>query len=312
MKESKRKRLQRMEYEDAAGIKRRAYTRCVFTSKTLSILRIFLIAAVPIVYFLCSPLLFAVVFLWFLLLFAVHSAEKRYNDGLKSDLRTKFPKTDCILCLVLIAVVAIGVTVSSVSVNTRSGFFDGMTEEEIGERLDGVFDSGDFVLRRIESVFKDVGSLMTGTRWLFRSERGFGDFGGFGGAKPPDGISPPSGGMPDMSEMLSDMPFSMVFGSVVKAVSTGMLVVVCIVGVVCSVRTWKLGDAGPTEKELLKRRKKEEERARKRNEKRNFFSVKKTDFSEVEKELLSDLDFLFDAEEECGGKEEKTMEDGSV
>ena len=68
--------------------------------------------------------------------------------------------------------------------------------------------------------------------------RGFGGFGGPGG-EPPEGFSPPSGSdMPDMSELLDNMPFSILFESIVKAVDTGILVVICVCGLV-SIRKFK-------------------------------------------------------------------------
>ena len=85
---------------------------------------------------------------------------------------------------------------------------------------------------------KDFGTLMTGTRYFFREQRGFGGFGGPGG-EPPEGFSPPSGSdMPDMSELLDNMPFSIIFESIVKAVDTGMLVVICLCGAF-SIRKFK-------------------------------------------------------------------------
>ena len=44
--------------------------------------------------------------------------------------------------------------------------------------------------------------------------------------------------MPDMSELLDDMPFSIIFESIIKAVDSGLLVVICVCGLL-SVRKFK-------------------------------------------------------------------------
>ncbi len=309
MKDSKRKEIRRKEVEDALGIKREENTKPIISFKAYRIIRICLIAALPVVYFLCSPFIIVVLLAWIALLFITRSLEKNYNAGLKKDLCTKLPKTDSILCILLVILVAVSVTVSSVSTTTRKTPFDGMTSEELQEKLDDFdFDDSRFVWIRIESKLKDIGSVMTGTRWLFQEERGFrGGFGGgFGGKpdmgnfEPPEGMQPPTGGKPDMSEMLSNMPFSMVFSSIVKAVSTGMLIAIIVVGILSLRKMSKLdlSDEELTEKQRKKRRLQEEKRLAEENAKKNFFSIEKANFSEIEKELLADLAFLFEPDEE--------------
>ncbi len=309
MKASKRKEIQRKEAEDALGIKRGAKIKPIISFKTYRIIRISLIAALPVVYFLCSPFILLVLLAWIGLLFVTRSLEKNYNAGLKKDLCTKLPKTDGALCILLVILVSVSVTVSSLSTTTRKTPFDGMTSEELAGKLDDFdFDDSKFIWIRIESKLKDIGSAMTGTRWLFQEERGFrGGFGGgFGGKpnmgdfQPPEGMEPPTGGKPDMSEMLSNMPFSMVFSSIVKAVSTGMLIAIVVVGILSLRKMSKLdlSDEELTEKQRKKRRLQEEKRLAEENAKKNFFSVEKANFSEIEKELLADLAFLFETDEE--------------
>ncbi len=312
MKKSKRKEIQRKEVEDALGIKRGVNTKPLISFKVYRIIRICLIAALPVVYFLCSPFIIVVLLAWIALLFITRSLEKNYNAGLKKDLCTKLPKTDSVLCILLVILVSVSATVSSLSTTTRKTPFEGITSEELQEKLDGFdFDDSQFVWIRIESKLKDIGSVMTGTRWLFQEERGFrggpgGGFGGFGGKpdmgnfEPPEGMEPPTGGKPDMSEMLSNMPFSMVFESIVKAVSTGMLIAIIVVGILSLRKMSKLdlSDEELTEKQRKKRRLQEEKRLAEENAKKNFFSVEKANFSEIEKELLADLAFLFETDEE--------------
>ena len=239
MKNSDRKRIHRMEIEDDLGIKRTTKKKFVLPIKVYKIIKLCLIIAIPVVYFLCSPLLILIMLAYIGLLVVTHSIEKEYNKGLKKDLRTALPKTDSILCILVVIIAVVCVAVSSFSTTQRVSPFEGMTETEIEETIDlPKFDKGDMVWRKIENGIKNVATLSTGTRYLFQSERSFGRGRGPGGGmpdfEPPEGFTPPSGGMkepPDMNKMLQDMPFSMVFESIIKAVNTGMIVIVCIVGV---------------------------------------------------------------------------------
>lgn len=239
MKNSDRKRIHRMEIEDDLGIKRTTKKKFVLPIKAYKIIKLCLIIAIPVVYFLCSPLLILVMLAYIGLLIVTHTIEKEYNKGLKKDLRTALPKTDSILCILVVVIAVVCVCVSSFSTTQKVSPFEGMTETEIEETIDlPKFSKSDMVWRQIGNGIKNVATLSTGTRYLFQSEktfgRGKGPGGGMEGMEPPEGFTPPSGGTgspPDMSEMLQNMPFSMVFESIIKAVNTGMIVIVCIVGV---------------------------------------------------------------------------------
>lgn len=239
MKNSKKDRIVRMEMEDDLGIKRGTKKRFVVPNKVYVLIKLILIAAIPAVYFLCSPLLAVVVLAYFGLIVVTDNIEKNFNLGLKKDLRIHLPKTDSLLCLLLVIITVAGVVVSSVSMTQKGGMFEGFDESMLEQAVeDEDFSSSKFVWMQVWTKAKDVGTLMTGTRYLFQEQRGFGGFGGFGG-DPPEGFSPPSGSdMPDMSELLEDMPFSIIFESVVKAVDTGLLVVICVCGLL-SVRKFK-------------------------------------------------------------------------
>lgn len=236
MKNSKRDLIHRMEVEDDLGIRRGAKKRFVVPNKVYILIKIVLIAAIPAVYFLCSPLLILVVLAYFGLIVITRNIEKNFNLGLKKDLRIRLPKADSLLCLLLVIITAAGVAVSSVSMTQKGSMFEGFDDSQLEEVVEeGAFSSSDFVWMQVWTKVKDVGTLMTGTRYLFQEQRGFGGFGG----EPPEGFSPPSGAdMPDLSELLEDMPFSVMFGSIVKAVDTGILLIICICGLV-SVRKFK-------------------------------------------------------------------------
>ncbi len=231
-----------MEIEDDLGIKREKKKKFVLPIKAYKIIKLCLIVALPVVYFLCSPLLILVVLAYIGLLVITHSIEKEYNKGLKKDLRTALPKTDSILCILVLIIALTCICVSSFSTTKNFSPFEGMNQEQMEEMIDmPKFDKGDMTLRKVENALKNVATLSTGTRYLFQSERAFGRGRGPGGGmtdfpEPPEGFTPPSGmpeGMnpPDMTEMLDNMPFSLVFESIIKAVNSGMLVIVCIAGV---------------------------------------------------------------------------------
>ena len=233
MKNSKKDKLRRMEMEDDLGIKRGVRKRLVLSRKAYTILKLCLIGAIPVVYFLCSPLLVVVILAYFGLYFITGNMEKNFNLGLKKELQIRLPRTDSLLCLLLVILTLVGVVVSSVSMTQKGSVFEGFDESQLEEVIDeGDFSSSGFVWMQIWTKTKEFGTLMTGTRYLFREQRGFGGFGDFGGDfDPPEGFSPPTGSdMPDMSELLGSMPFSIIFESVIKAVDTGLLVIVCVCG----------------------------------------------------------------------------------
>lgn len=249
MKESDRKRVHRIEIDDDLGIKRTKKKKFVLPIKTYTTIKLCLIIAIPVVYFLCSPLLLVVMLAYSGLLIATHSIEKEYNKGLKKDLQTELPKTDSILCILVVIIAVVCVAFSSFSATQKVSPFEGMTEAEIEEVIDlPTFDKTDMFWRKIERSLKSIATLSTGTRYLFQSEktfgRGKGPGGGMEGMEPPENFTPPSGitggAPPDMNEMLQDMPFSMAFESIIKAVNTGMLVIVCIVGLASLAKLKKL------------------------------------------------------------------------
>lgn len=243
MRNSDKKRIHRMEVEDDLGIKRVKKKKFVLPLKAYKIMKLCLIVALPVVYFICSPLLIVVILAYIALLGVTHSIEKEYNKGLKKELRTIFPKTDSLLCILVLVIAIACVGVTSFSTTQKSSPFEGMTEAQIEETIElPEFSKSDMTWRQIENGIKNVSTLSTGTRYFFQSERSFGKGRGPGGGmekfEPPEGFTPPSGGMggrgapSDMNDMLQNMPFSMIFESVIKAVNTAMILIICIVGLV--------------------------------------------------------------------------------
>lgn len=236
MRASDRKKIHRMEVEDDLGIKRGVKVKFAIPVKLYRLIKLCLIIAIPVVYFICSPLLILVVLAYFGLIFVTAGVQKKLNLGLRKDLQVSLPKADSVLCILLIIIVIIATIVSSVSTTQKSSKFDGMDFSQIEDVLDGNFSDAKFKVTKVWNEVKSVGTLLTETRYFFVESRGF--KGGMGGnrppemGEPPEGFSPPSGEFspPNVNETLSNMPFSMLFSSIMKAVSSGMLVLICISG----------------------------------------------------------------------------------
>ena len=241
MKHSKKDLIYRMEVEDDLGIKRGVKRRLVLPNKAYILLKLCLIASLPAVYFLCSPLLVLVVLAYFGLVFVTNGIEKNFNLGLKKELRVQLPKTDSLLCLLLVIIAVTGMVVSSVS-GQQGSMFEGFVPDELEEIIEaGDFSSSDFARQQVLTRIRDFGTLMTGTRYLFQEQQTFGG----GMMAPPDGFDPPEGfeppsdvSVPDISELLEDLPFSIMFSSIVKAVNSALLVLICVCGLL-SIRKFK-------------------------------------------------------------------------
>ncbi len=238
MRASDKKKIHRMEVEDDLGIKRGIKSKFAISIKTYKLIKLCLIISIPLAYFICSPLLVVVMLAYFGLLFITNGVEKNFNHGLRRDLHVHLPKIDSILCILLVIITIAGTIVSSVSTTQRKSPFEGMNGTQIEESLNDMdFDSTEFKLKRIFNKIKDFGTLMTGTRYFFVSQEGFrGGFGGGGarpeGFEPPEGFTPPSGDFkpPDMNNMLNNLPFSMIFQSIIKTVDSLLLLVIALSG----------------------------------------------------------------------------------
>lgn len=159
-----------MEVEDDLGIKRGAKKRLVVPNKIYIIIKISLIAAIPVVYFICSPLLAVVILAYFGLIVITNNIEKNFNLGLKKDLHIHLPKTDSLLCLLLILITVVGIIVSSVSMTQKNSIFEGFDESQLEDVIDeGDFSSARFVWMQIWTKTKNFGTLMTGTRYFFKN-----------------------------------------------------------------------------------------------------------------------------------------------
>ena len=259
MRASDKKRIHRMEIEDDLGIKRGVKSKFSMPIKLYKLIKICLILAIPITYFICSPLLIVVVLAYFGLIFVTNSVEKNINQGLRKDMQVHLPKIDSILCVLLVIITIAGTVVSSVSNTQNKSKFEGMNSEQIEEMLGDNFDDSKFRSMNFWNKVKDIGNLLTGTRYLFQEEQGFrGGIGGFRpegfekpeGFTPPEGFSPPEDfdfpigdfAPPNINEMLADMPFTAIFQSIIKAVNTGILIVIVLCGLLSFVKIKKFAE----------------------------------------------------------------------
>lgn len=253
MKNSKRDKIRLMKYQDANGIIRSQKKAMHIPIGLYTFIKIALIAAIPMVYFLYSPLLLVVVIAYIALLILTCLIEKEQNDGLRKDLRIHLSKTDSFLCVLLIIIAVVGCVIGSFSMGQRKSMFEGIDQSQIGQSLQEFdFSSSKLKTQQVENKIKEFMSLMTGTRRLFVAEKTFGRFSGGGkfggmgsmggsGMKPPEGFTFPNGKPPKMNDTLQNMPLSTIFKSIVQAVNTALLVVVCFLGVFSLYKMKKFG-----------------------------------------------------------------------
>lgn len=235
-----------MEMEDDLGIKRGKKSKFRLPLKVYVIIKLSIIVSLPLLYFLCSPLLIFGVCAYIGLLFITKKQEKYMNEGLRKDLRVYLPKADSILCILLVILAIVGVVVGNVSTNQRKSPFEFMGQNQVEDKLEDFdFDFPDIKKSQTKQQIKNIGSLMTGTRYLFKEEKTFGGFGGFKmdmeKFSPPEGFEPPTDfERPDMNNMLNNMPFNILFQSIVKAGCTAILFIIVGVGLLSFIKIKKI------------------------------------------------------------------------
>lgn len=250
MKRSQKKNYARVtrekEWQDAHNIKRNnSKKKFYIPMKTYKIIKICLIAAFPIAYFICSPLLIVVATLYIGLIFITNTMEKNYNDGMRKDQCIQLTKIDSFLCIVLVAITIVCSSISYFSKIQSSSAFEGMNQTQV-EQMKSQYGNSNIALRKLGYTLKDASTMMTGTRYLFVPEGTFshGSNASLPGTPESDGFIPPKDGSGNSSNklnnMLGDMPFYLILESIVKAVNTGMIVIICSFGVYSIIRLKKI------------------------------------------------------------------------
>lgn len=206
-KSSKRKKIQIMERQDALGISRKRH-RFTISLSVFTLIKLVLIALIPIVYFVYSPLLISIMILYAATFFACFAAENGMNTSVIKSQHIKIAKFDCAIALAVIVIAVCGGFMSLTtktqrsfkefvhadSSYTQSDFFKQMQKRK----------NTQIALRNL----KQFGSCLTGERNIFKTTDGF----SFGGEKPPEhGVGRPNfqGGEHKKFSM-ADMPLSYV------------------------------------------------------------------------------------------------------
>ncbi len=240
----------RLEIEDDNCIQKKKKTGFYVSMKTYRNIKLALIIAIPVVYFIYSGLLFFVFAALAATVILTNVKEKEFNKGLKKELRSSLPKGDSLLAILVIIISIVSIIFSVSTSSQRKSMFQGFNETEIQESIkdfDFEFDKGDMIWREIQNQLRNLGNLSTGERVFFQETRRFGMM---GKGMPPDGAEPPAdmGNMPemkppkDMSEMMDEIPFSILFSSILKSVNTGLVFLVAGVGVITLIKVRKIED----------------------------------------------------------------------
>ncbi len=235
----------RLEIEDDNCIQKKKKTGLRVSMKTYRRIKLSLIIAIPVVYFVYSGLLFLVFTALAAMLILTNVKEKEFNRGLKKELQSHLPKGDSLLAILVIVISIVSIIFSVSTSSQKKSMFQGFNETEIEETIkdfDFEFDKGEMIWREIQNQLRNLGNLSTGERVFFKEARRFGMM---GGGMPPDGgkgsaamgeeRKPPK----DMSEMMDEIPFSILFSSILKSVNTGLVFLVAGVGAISLVKVRK-------------------------------------------------------------------------
>ena len=194
---------------------RRFFRRFHVTPKVYFRLKIACVAAVPVLYFVYSPLLIVPMLVYVALFYLGLGVEREINRNVIRRNRIRLVRIDSVLALIVVVIAIAGTAVSANS-KIRPGGFAHMDDETVQELID----DADFSAARRRSAWigftqkvADFGSLLTGRRSVFSGTRRFAT------VDPPEDFSPPPGDMPEMPD-LGDMPFDYVVSSVLSSINT--------------------------------------------------------------------------------------------
>ncbi len=217
---NKAKKVRRMEVQDAKGISRKKFS-FVIKPKTFFIMKIVGIVAIPVSYFVYSPILILVMIYFVVLFFVAIGCEHSLNKSVIKSNHIKIPKFDSAIALVLICIAIFG------SSFTMSSGPVGMFANTMS--------------MRISRAVKDMGSLLTGERSIFRSGPGGDHRMQFGTMDKPEGFIPdgeaflnefggmppqPGGRMPDFELSMDDIPIEFMFSQLLSTVTTVLIIAV--------------------------------------------------------------------------------------
>jgi len=184
--------------------------RKIITYKNLMWVKIALLASIPVLYFLYSPLLVVPCILYASTFFATKWFEKRANKGLehRKNLCIKLPRWDAIIAIVLIGMVVFGLILSISTMSSKPSDFEGMSQNQVRNYLESKGVPKDTSKKAAQTIVElganksrgekyltQFSTMFTGERVLFKS-RNTGIF-GFGQpaiSAPPGSVVNNSGG----------------------------------------------------------------------------------------------------------------------
>ena len=227
----KRKKIRKLESQDAKGISRKKY-KLVIKPKTFFIMKIIGVIFVPLAYFLYSPLLIFVMIYFVVLYFAAIGCEHSLNKSVIKSNHIKIPKYDSAIALLLVCVAIFGS-----AFNVSSGPV-GMFQNTIGSK--------------IKTAIRNFGSLLTGFRSIFGTSKSF-EFGSMG---KPEGFvrdqaafeerfgneiggQRPGGRPMDFEINMDDIPIEFMFSQILSTALTIMIFMVMLLGIVSLYHTYK-------------------------------------------------------------------------
>lgn len=218
-----KKKIRTMERQDALGISRKR-RRFVLSPRAFTIIKLALIAAIPIVYFVYSPLLIFVMILYAAAFFAAYATENKMNTSVIKSQHIKIAKFDCAIALVVIIIAVCG-GFMSLTTKMQKSFKDfapddsSFSQSDFFEKMEKRM-STQMALRNL----KQFGSCLTGERNVFKTKDKF----LFGGENPP-----PSGeerpNFPGKFSM-SDIPLSYISSTTLSTACTVLIFSVAGVG----------------------------------------------------------------------------------
>ena len=172
--------------QDEQGVLRRrrsGYNDGWFSTKSIRIIKIALLVAMPISFFLYSPLLFPLVLIYGLLYFPIKTQERKLNRGLRKDLWITLPKFDSVIAFAAIITITSIVGISMLTSGASQSQFAGKNEAQIYQiltsqgmnsgtaqtRAKEIIANGE-TMTRWDKVVLQSATLLTGHRELFATK----------------------------------------------------------------------------------------------------------------------------------------------
>ena len=232
---SKKKKIQKMEAQDAEGISRKKY-KFTINPTVFIIIKLIIIALIPFFYFIYSPMLIFVFIAYIGLFFLARLAERSMNKSVIRSNHIHISKIDSGVALIVVMIAVCGGVMSMTKKNVQSTF-QGMSNKDFiqmrGDKEES--DSSDnssfpnfpfgggfgsdqtttddgnennimsfdkmkknMVWVKIKQNLVNIGSLLTGNRNLFAEEQSF----NFTPSKPPEDFITDSSEIPELPEGL--------------------------------------------------------------------------------------------------------------